>query len=91
MHFGRPCVAKLVNLLTRFKLENVDVDPRVMLEDTTRRCKPYQTYAQAPRRFKFALREDKIHNDTVFVDILYIESKPILQIVNESTRYQATL
>lgn len=59
------------------------------MEEVTRKCKPCQTYAQAPRRFKFALRDGKEFNHTVFVDIFNIDKKPIIHVVDESTRYQA--
>lgn len=87
--FGHPHVDKLFNLLKRSELENVDADTRARLEHITRRCKPCHTYAQAPCRFKFALREYKEFNHTVFVDIFYINSKPVLHVVVESIRYQA--
>lgn len=53
--------------------QNVDSDTRTALEEITSKCKPCQTYAQAPRQFKFALRDDKEFNHTVSVDIFYVE------------------
>lgn len=87
--FGHPHADKLYNLLKRADLSNVDNSTRATLEEITRKCKPCQTYAQAPRRFKFVLRDDKDFNHTVFVDIFYIDKKPILHVVDEATRYQA--
>lgn len=87
--FGHSHSDKLLNLLKGFELENIDADTRAILEDITRRCNPCQTYAQAPRRFKFALREDKDFDRSVFLDIFCIDSEPIMHILDESTRYQA--
>lgn len=87
--FGHPKAEKLFNLLKRSELSNVTSATRKLLEKVTRRCKPFQENFPAPRRFKFTLREDKKFNHSVFVDIFYIEKKPILHVVDESTRYQA--
>lgn len=87
--FGHPHADKFYNVLKRAELETVDTKTRLMLEDIMRKCKPCQTYAKAPRRFKFALRKDKYFNHTVFVDIFYIDSKRVLYVVDEATRYQA--
>lgn len=87
--FGHPHADKLYNLLKRSELPDVDSKTREILEDISRKCLHCQRYAQAPRRFKFNLREDKDFNHTVFVDIFYIDKRPILHVVDESTRYQA--
>lgn len=80
---------KLLNFLKHSELKNISADTRAMPEHITRRCKPCQTYAQTQWRFKFALREERGFNRTVLVDIFYIDSKQILHVVVESTRYQA--
>lgn len=67
--FGHPHGDKLYNLLKRADLCNFDSETHATLEDNTRKYKPSQTYAQAPRRFKFALRENKDFNNMVFVEI----------------------
>ena len=70
--FGHPHTDKLYNLLQRAGVSNVDSETRATLEGIALKCKPCQTYAQAPRRFKFSLRDDKEFNHTVYVDIFYI-------------------
>lgn len=50
---------------------------------------PRKCARAAPRRFKFSLHNDKEFNQTVFVDIFYIEKKPILRVIDKSTRYLA--
>lgn len=59
------------------------------MEKTTCKYEPWQTYAQASRRFKFAMREDRLFNHTVFVDISYIDKKLVLHVIGEGSRYQA--
>lgn len=87
--FGHPHADKLYNVLKRSELPDVDSKTREILEGIKRKCLQCQRYVQAPRRFKFNLREDKEFNHTIFVDIFYIDGRPILHVVDESTRYQA--
>lgn len=54
-----------------------------------RRCDSCKVYWQRPKIFKIALRADKYFNHTVYTYIFYIKGKPILHVVDESTRYQA--
>lgn len=86
--FGHPRPDELYNLLKPSELPDVASKTRQFLEKITRRCKPCQEHAPAPRRFKLTLREEKEFNHTVFVDIFYIEKKAILHVVDESTRYR---
>ncbi len=87
--FGHPSSEKLLNLLRRSELSDVDNDTRKMLDEIARRCHLCQMHAEKPRRFKFALRTDKQFNHTIYVDVLYIDRKPIFHVVDEATRYQA--
>lgn len=87
--FGQPDADKLSNLLTNAELGSVNANTRAMIEGTMGKCSPCQTYAQAPRGFKLALRKEKDTNNTVFFDNFYIDSKPILHVADEATRYQA--
>lgn len=87
--FGHPSTDKLMKLLKRSTLENIGSGTRRILEAIEKHCDPCQRYAQKPRRFKFTLRDDKDFNHTVYVDIFYIESKPVLHVVDEATNFQA--
>lgn len=75
--FGHRHEDKLYNLLKRTGISNIDESTRKTLKQITRRCKLYQTYAHAPRRFKFTLREEKCFNTSVYVDIFYVISMPV--------------
>lgn len=59
----------LLNSLKRAELDNFDSDTSSMLTKITRQYMPCQMNAQAPRRSKFALREYKHFNYTLFADI----------------------
>lgn len=87
--FGHPTTDKLMKLLERSGLEQIDSDTRCTLSNIERTCERCQRYAQKPRRFKFTLREDKDFNHTVYADVFYIEGKPILHVVDEVTYFQS--
>lgn len=56
-----------------------------------RKCKSCQTYSQTPRRFKSTLCDDKDFNYTVFVDIFYIDKRPVPHVFDNSTRKKAVI
>lgn len=76
--FGHPHSDKLYNLLKRSGYADIDESTRKTLEQIMWPCKLCQTYAQAPRRFKFTLRDEKCFNSSVYVDIFYVMGKPVL-------------
>ena len=87
--FGHPSTEKLHNLLKKIEPEKMNKDTRKILEEVVKFCKLCQFNSQKPRRFKFTLREDKIFNHTIYVDVVTIRKKNALHVVDEATRYQA--
>ena len=86
--FGHPSAEKLSALLRQTD-HKADNETRQTLEAISRECELCQRNAQAPRRFKFALHDDKQFNSTIYVDVLYINGRPVLHVVDEATNYQA--
>lgn len=70
--FGHPHSDKLYKVLKCAELPDIDAKTSRILEDITRKSLQCQRYAQAPRRFKFNLREVEIFNQTILVDMFYI-------------------
>ena len=83
--FEHPSVKKLANLLKR---SGHDIN-RSTLKRLTKYCDLCQKHIKAPRRFRFTLREDVNFNHSIIADVMFIESSPMLHIVDEGTRYQA--
>lgn len=54
----QPYVDKFHNLLEKADVTKVDANARQMLEKIEARCKPCQSLAQKPQRFKFILRDE---------------------------------
>ena len=87
--FGHTSAEKLHALLLRADRDEPGL--RRVLEAIEKECQQCQRQAQAPRRFKFAFHDSREFNHTIYVDIVYINSRPILHVVDEGTKYQAAL
>jgi hypothetical protein len=46
-------------------------------------------HEKSPRQFKFILKDDYKFNYSIVVDVMYLEDKPVLYIIDESTAFQA--
>jgi hypothetical protein len=84
--FRHPSVRRLVNLLEQAKLNDIDVKS---VQRLTKFCKQCQLHAKSPGRFKFTLKDDCDFNYSVQVDIFYLDSKPVLHVVDEATLFTA--
>jgi len=83
--FGHPSVNRLQKVLNR---AGHDIDVHA-LEHLTKYCEHCQRHGKSPGRFKFNLRDDVSFNQSIIVDIMYINGKPVLHVVDKGTRYQA--
>ena len=83
--FGHPSVPKLHKLLTRAG-HDVKYEAIEMIRKFCHYC---QIKGDAPKRFKFTLRDDADFNHEVIVDVMYLEGKPVLHLVDAATSFQA--
>lgn len=83
--FGYPAVHCFHQLLDRL---SHDVELHT-LKHFTKYCKHCQKYEKLPSRFCFTIKDNIDFNFNIIVNILYIESKPVLHIVDKSTCFQA--
>ena len=83
--FGHPSVGKLHAL---FERSGHDID-KEMIEKLTKYCRHCQKHGKSPYRFKFKLPDNLDFNHTVFVDIFYIDGKPVLCVVDEAIGFTA--
>jgi len=83
--FGHPSVQRLARLLNR---SDHEFDIKV-LQEIQRFCHQCQMNEKAPGRFKFSLRDDYDFNYSVIIDVMYLNSRPVLHVVDSSTTFQA--
>ncbi|XP_044721706.1 GAG-pre-integrase domain-containing protein [Hirsutella rhossiliensis] len=77
--FGHPAVPRLHNLLRQAGHNDVTID---ILENISRFCHHCQMHSQAPRRFKFTLKDDQEFNYEIVADVLYLGTpqRPVLHV-----------
>ena len=46
-------------------------------------------HGKSPGRFKFTLKDDYEFNYLVVIDVMYLEGKPVLQVVDSATSFGA--
>jgi hypothetical protein len=83
--FGHPSVQQLTNVLQR---AGHDVDTAV-LKKLTKFCHQCQMHKKSPGRFKFTLKDDHEFNYSIIIDVMYLNKRPILQVVDSATAFQA--
>lgn len=84
--FGHPSVRRLFKLLDQAGYDDIDLKS---IEHLTKFCKQCQLHSKSPGRFKFTLKDEYDFNYSVLVDILYLDSKPVLHVVDEATAFTA--
>lgn len=86
--FGHPSAVKLHNLLKLSGLQAVDASTLALLEDIIARCEPCQTIRNAQRRFRVTIgQEDGRFDAEAYIDVMYLDGKPVLHIVDSATRF----
>ena len=82
--FGHLLAKKLYRVLKRSKHDDVD---KKAINYLTKYCSFCQKYRCSLGRFKFTLYKDLDFNYLVYIDIIYINSSPVLYIIDEVTYY----
>lgn len=80
---------KLLQLLQEPDRDTDTKLPHKTLEKIVNSWKLCQKFVACPPHFKFVLRDNAQFNSTVYFDLIWIDKKPVLQAVDQATRYQA--
>lgn len=73
-HFHHPSTGKLMALLKRSKLKDVDSSTKAMLQEISDSCSTCQTFSIKPQRFKVSLPNDKvIFNRAVALHLMWLD------------------
>jgi hypothetical protein len=46
-------------------------------------------HEKSPGRFKFILKDDHEFNYSIIIDVMYLDGKPVLQVVDSATAFEA--
>ncbi|EED15482.1 conserved hypothetical protein [Talaromyces stipitatus ATCC 10500] len=83
--FGHPSTDRFYRVIER---AGHDAD-REAIEHIRKFCHHCQIHGKSPGRFRFTLQDDIHFNHSIIVDIMYIDGKPVLHIIDEATRFNA--
>ena len=88
--FGHPSVRSTYHLLRRASGEDLDKKVKQQLDKISDDCKICLRNAATPRRFRLTVGTDELRfNHRVVVDTMFIQNKPIIHLVDESTHFTA--
>ena len=85
-HFSYLLVGKLYTLLKRLSY-NINKE---IIKKLTKYYYYYQKYSKSLYRFKFKFPDNLDFNHIVFINIFYINGKPVLYIVNKAIGFTTT-
>ena len=89
-NFFHPSAETLFNLLGRAQPEEATAGTLQTLQDISRRCDPCQRIHTALTRFRVAFGAEHVRfNERIMLDVMYVDGKPVLHIVDEITKFRA--
>ena len=89
-HFNHPQTERLAAVLRRAGGPTVTPDVQEALNKITAACDVCQRLAAAPRRFRTAMPPDDLaFNHTVYLDLMYLDGKSVLHVVDRDTAFSA--
>jgi hypothetical protein len=84
--FGHPSTRRLIDL---FNQTEEEFDPAI-IKRITEFCHQCQVNSKSPDRFKFNIRDTDLEfNAEIIINVIYLESKPVLHVVDLATAFQA--
>ena len=86
--FNHPYIDKLMNLLKRSKVKDLDENTRKLLEEIIRQSETYNVFLRPPQRFKLILPPERIvFNEEVAIDLMWLEATSVLKLVEKQTHF----
>lgn len=88
--FYHPSAEKLYNLVKKSRPEDTTPETLTILKEISKECDSCQRISAAPQRFRVAIGSEHVQlNERILLDLMYIEGKPVLHIIDESTKFSA--
>lgn len=84
--FGHPMTRRFANVLRKAGFDEID---QRTLEEIEKFCHHCQKHSGPPRRFKFTLQDDLEFNHEIIIDVMYLNGKPVLHVVDGATAFHA--
>ena len=89
-NFANLSAQNLYNLLERSGLVIVTPETLERLKTIVSSCEPCQPIRNAPLRFRVTIgHENQRFNARSYIDVVYLDGRPVLHIIDEATRFSA--
>jgi hypothetical protein len=88
-NFFHPTVNNMMNLFKRANIRDLPDDTRRSLEEIASRCNTCQSFSAKPYRFRVSMPDSIVFNDTLAIDLLWLEGKAVLHVVDLHTHFSA--
>ena len=86
LHFFHPSARKLFNLVKRAHPTKATAQTRRLLEEISKSCSTCTEFSTRGLRFKVSMpEEDLSFNQTLAMDLMYLDNKPVLHVVDVAT------
>eukprot|EP00171_Calliarthron_tuberculosum_P000524 IDg524t1 len=91
-HFYHPQPERIFNIMKRADGSRATLETLSTLKKITRECDICQRVADQPGRFRVSLpEEDVVFNRTVMMDLMFLESQPVLHIICKDTLFSTAV
>ena len=81
---------KIFNMLKKARSEEATTETLEILQDLSKRCDPFQRIHTAPTRFRVSFGAKNVcFNGRILLDVVTIDGKPVLHVVDEGTHFSA--
>lgn len=88
--FGHPSVSSIHNLLKKASSEHLDRKVRLNLKQISDDCSNCRNHSTTPERFKLTIGMENLDfNHHISDDTMFLDGRPVLHIVDESTNFTA--
>ena len=88
--FSHASAESLVKLLRTASREKLTPETYQNLQEISRICDPCQRIANASLRFRVSMGSENLRfNETLFIDVVYIDNRPVLHLVDSATHFWA--
>jgi Reverse transcriptase (RNA-dependent DNA polymerase) len=89
LHFFHPSAQKLYSLIRRARPDQATSATRALLDDIAKSCRTCQHLSRKPYHFHVSIPGDCIFNQTVAMDLMWLEGRAVLHVVDTSLHFNS--
>jgi hypothetical protein len=88
-NFFHPTVNNFMEIFKRAKIQDLPVDTHKSLKNIASRRDTSKTFIPKPYRFRVSLPDSIVFNDTLSIDLFWLECKALLHVIDLHTHFSA--